>query len=58
MNAKMYNQPHTIFYKYAVELEKFAKENLENLKEENMFDDCEDKPKEESKKGRRKKKDK
>lgn len=37
-NAKVYNQPHTIFFKYAVELEKFAKDHLENLKEETMFE--------------------
>lgn len=37
-NAKVYNQPHTIFYKYAAELELFAKDHLENLKEETMFE--------------------
>ncbi len=36
-NAKIYNQPNTIFYKYASELEKFSQEILINLKEENLF---------------------
>lgn len=52
----MYNQPHTIFYKYAVELERFAKENLENLKDETLFQVEEEKGKKANKKGGRKKK--
>lgn len=42
-NAKKYNQPQTIYYKCAEELENYSNKILDNLKEEGEFDDRNDK---------------